>query len=104
MKKQTKDSLLCVALAAAAAVLVYVAYQPAEAAEAGSIRTIQCIDTASQETVFEQDFIRSAANDYDHWVLQVNDELISYMQPTGVYCTLRASVMAVENATGKVDQ
>lgn len=63
-----------------------------------TIRAIQCVDTASQETVFEEDYIKSATNDYDQWRLQIGPEILTYMQPSGVYCTLRPSVMAIENA------
>lgn len=67
------------------------------------VTALQCIDTASQETVFHQDYIVAASNSYDSWALDMGSSKIVYIQPSGVVCTLRASVMAVENAKGTVD-
>jgi hypothetical protein len=67
------------------------------------VGTLQCVDTASQETVFYEDYILHANNEYDSWLLNMGESKISYIQPSGIVCTLRPSVMAVENATGVVD-
>lgn len=71
--------------------------------EPGEIMSIQCIDPAAQETIFSQDYIVSAEQDYDLYVLQLKDSKVMYVQPSGVICTLQVSVMALENANGKVD-
>lgn len=75
----------------------------AEPVQPGHLRIFQCVDTASQETVFAEDWVVDVANDYDHWMLQLDDKLVSYVQPSGVVCTIADSVMPIENATGKVD-
>lgn len=75
----------------------------AEPAKPGQLRIFQCVDTASQETVFAEDWVVDVANDYDHWMLQLHDKLVSYVQPSGVVCTIADSVMPIESATGTVD-
>lgn len=52
----------------------------------------QCVDTASQETVFERDQVVEVANDGgDQWLLQMDDELVSFIQSPGEYCRVRDS-------------
>lgn len=71
-------------------------------AQQDPILSLQCVDTASQETVYYKDYVLSAKSDYDVWNLETEESWVRYVQPTGVVCTLQHSVMAIENDKGKV--
>lgn len=65
---------------------------PKPALEASAPKYFQCVDTASQETVFERDQVVEVANDGgDQWLLQMDDELVSFIQSPGEYCRVRDS-------------
>jgi hypothetical protein len=65
---------------------------PSPALEASAPKYFQCIDTRSQETVFERDQVVEVANDGgDQWLLQMDDELVSFIQSPGEYCRVRDS-------------
>lgn len=65
--------------------------------------TIQCVDTASQETVYYLDRIKKAASEYDTWAFVLEDKAITYVQPSGVVCTVSESINDPENGTEVID-
>lgn len=67
------------------------------------VQTVQCIDTASQETVYYLDHIEQVEGQYDTWSFVIKDGVVSYVQPSGVVCTISKSVNAIENDTEVID-
>lgn len=67
------------------------------------VQTVQCFDTASEETVYYLDHIERVEGQYDTWSFVIKDGIVSYVQPSGVVCTISKSVNALENGTEVID-
>lgn len=58
----------------------------------GDTKYFQCVDTRSQETVFERDGVQEVANEGDQWLLQMPYGLESFIQSPGEYCVIKRSL------------
>lgn len=103
MKRLSKERWAYIGIAACVLLTgAYLASAQVPASE-GKIKTFQCVDTASQETVYYLDGIEEVSNNFDQWAFAHNDSVTTYIQPSGVVCTVQASINALENATADVE-
>lgn len=93
---QSKKSTLMIAAFALAVGLAggYTAkaVEPAPVLYKGDLKYFQCVDTASQETVYERDKVQEVANEGDQWLLQLDYGLESFIQSPGEVCVVKRSL------------
>lgn len=58
----------------------------------GDLKYFQCVDTKSQETVYELDGVQEVANEGAQWLLQLPDSLESFIQSPGEACRVKKSL------------